>query len=144
MPKVPPVRSVLRAFVIGAALLGVPGLAACSSDGDVALVNTPENLAVDPFLWQGALDTLSFLPVASADPATGRIETGWGNLSGRPGEEVRAIVQIYPGDLSANSVAVEIYRRLNGAPAGVDPMTAPTVQEAILLRARQIRASIDN
>ena len=52
-------------------------------------------------------------------------------------------MQIYPGDLSANSVAVTVERRVNGAPASVAADTAATVQEAILLRARQLRASID-
>lgn len=142
MPKVPTVRQLVRSAALGAVLLGAPVLAGCESTPTLA--NAPDNLAVDQFLWQGALDTLAILPIAVADPATGRIETGWGRLNnGKPNEEFRAIVQIYPGPLSANSVAVEVYRRLNGTPAGVRPGVPSEVQEAILLRARQIRASID-
>lgn len=133
----------VRAVALGAALLTAPVLTGCASDDPVTLSNTPANLAVDPFLWEGAIETLAFLPPGKQDPATGRIETGWGNISQKPGEEVRAIVQIYPGDLSANSVAVTVERRVNGAPASVAADTAATVQEAILLRARQLRASID-
>lgn len=134
-----------RAVALGAALMAVPGLSACASDdiSEMTLANTPPNLAVDPFLWEGAIETLAFLPPGTQDPATGRIVTGWGNVSKKPGEEVRAIVQIYPGDLSANSVAVTVERRVNGSPASVAADTAATVQEAILLRARQLRASID-
>lgn len=141
-------RSILRGALLGASLVAVPALTACQTlglePGEPKLANMPANLIVDPFLWQGALETLSFLPIASTDPATGRIETGWGSLSGNPAEQVRVIVQIYPGLISANSVAVSVYRQVNGAPAGVDPTTAPTVQEAILLRARQIKSSLDN
>ena len=74
---------------------------------------------------------------------TGRIETGWGSVSGNAAEEVQVTVQIYPGPISPNSVAVGVQRRVNGVPAGVDPATAPTVQEAILLRARQLKAAIE-
>jgi hypothetical protein len=137
-----------RSFLLCASLVAVPALSACQTlgleDSEPTLANMPADLAVDAFLWQGALETLNFLPIASTDPATGRIETGWGSLSGNPAEQVRVIVQIYPGIISANSVAVSVYRQVNGAPAGVDPTTAPTVQEAILLRARQIKNSIDN
>ena len=141
-------RSTLRGVVLGAALLATPALTACQTlgleDSEPTLANMPANLAVDSFLWQGALETLSFLPLASSDPAAGRIETGWGSLSGNDAEQVRVIVQIYPGVISANSVAVSVYRQVNGAPAGVDPTTGPTVQEAILLRARQIKNAIEN
>jgi hypothetical protein len=144
MPQVPTVRQLARSAALGAALLVAPVLSGCETP-EATLANIPENLVVDPFLWQGAMDVLSgILPIAVADPATGRIETGWGNISGRAGEEVKAIVQIYPGELSANSVAVEGFRRMNGVPAPLRAGAAAEVQEAILLRARQLRASIDN
>lgn len=136
-----------RAAAFGLLLLAAPGLAGCEtlglSEGEPTLAGMPADLAVDAFLWQGALETLSFLPLAGASPSTGRIETGWGSVSGNPAEEVQVTVQIYPGQISPNSVAVAVQRRLNGAPAGVDPLTGPTVQEAILLRARQLKASLE-
>ena len=144
MPKVPTVRRLARSAALGLLLLASPSLTACGTP-EATLANVPENLIVDPFLWQGAMDVLGAnWPIASADPSTGRIETGWANLSGKPGEEVKAIVQIYPGPLSANSVAVQGFRRVNGVPAAVRAAAPGEVQEAILLRARQIRASIDN
>ncbi len=139
-------RPAFRAAAFGLLLLA-PGLAACEtmglSDGEPTLASMPAGLAVDSFLWQGTLDTLHFLPVTSANPAAGRIETGWASVSGNAAEQVRVIVQIYPGPISPNSVAVSAYRQVNGTPAGVDPMTAPVVQEAILLRARQLKAAIE-
>ena len=136
-----------RAAAFGLVLLAVPGLAGCEtlglSEGEPTLADMPADLAVDAFLWQGALETLSFLPPGSATPSTGRIETGWGSVSGNATEEVQVTVQIYPGPISPNSVAVGVQRRVNGVPAGVDPATAPTVQEAILLRARQLKAAIE-
>ena len=34
-------------------------------------------LGVNAYLWRGALDTLSFMPLASADPFGGVIITDW-------------------------------------------------------------------
>lgn len=137
----------LRAAALGALLALAPGLAACESLGLVAVPflpeNTPANLAVDPYIWAGAQETLSFLPIAMTDPVAGRIETGWGEVSRGSGEEVRVIVQIYPGPVNANSVAVVVHRRIGGVERGVNPETAGTVQQAILLRARQIKTALD-
>ncbi len=139
--------SKLRAMALGGLIVLAPGLSACETLGLVPVPflpeNTPANLTVDPYIWAGAQETLNFLPIAVADPVTGRIETGWGEVSRGSGEEVRVIVQIYPGALSANSVAVAVHRRVGGVEAGVNPETAGTIQQAILLRARQIKTALD-
>lgn len=141
------VSSRFRKAALIALVAAMPGLAACETLGLVPVPfipeNTPENLTVDPYIWAGAQETLNFLPIASADPVAGRIETGWGEVAAGSGEQVRVIVQIYPGLVSASSVAVSVYRRVNGVDAGVNPETAATVQQAILLRARQIKTALD-
>ncbi len=141
------VSSRFRKAALIALVAAMPGLAACETLGLVPVPfipeNTPENLTVDPYIWAGAQETLNFLPIASADPVAGRIETGWGEVSAGSGEQVRVIVQIYPGQVTASSVAVSVYRRVNGVDAGVNPQTAVTVQQAILLRARQIKTALD-
>ena len=143
------VSSALRAAAFGLLALAVPGLAGCQTlgleEGEKTLANMPANLAVDPFLWQGALETLYFLPIEVQDPARGRIETGWGPAAQgvQPGEEVKVVVQIYPGPISTNSVAVLVGRRVNGVEKGINGMTEAVVQEAILLRARQLKATIE-
>lgn len=143
------VSPALRAAAFGVLVLAAPGLAGCQTlgleEGEKTLANMPANLAVDPFLWQGALDTLYFLPIQVQDPARGRIETAWGPAAaGSPaGEEVKVVVQIYPGPISTNSVAVLVGRRVNGVEKGVNATTEVTVQEAILLRARQLKATVE-
>ena len=39
-------------------------------------------VAVNRFLWQASLDVLSFLPIEGADPFSGVLVTGWGNVGG--------------------------------------------------------------
>ncbi len=40
-------------------------------------------LGVNAYLWRGALDTLSFMPLASADPFGGVIITDWYSAAGQ-------------------------------------------------------------
>ncbi len=143
MPNSHPFLAATRAAALGLAVLSGMTLAGCSSTS-TTLANVPDGLTVDPFLWQGAIETLSFLPPGTQDPARGRIVTGWGSASGNAGELVRVTVQIYPGPVNAASVEVSVERQVNGAAAGVDPYTPPAVSEAILLRARQLRANLEN
>ena len=59
-------RPLFRAAAFGLVLAVSGGLAGCQtlglSDGEMTLANMPPDLAVDPFLWQGAIETLYFLP----------------------------------------------------------------------------------
>lgn len=102
------------------------------------------NLPVNRFLWQGALDTLSFLPLASTDPFTGVIATDWGATRDAPGERVKVTAYLMDGTLSASALRVAVFREtLNEegvwVPAAVDPQTPRRIEDAILTRARQIR-----
>ena len=51
---------------------------------------TPYGGTVDPFLWRGALETLSTMPLASADPFAGVIVTDWYTAPNAPGERFRS------------------------------------------------------
>ena len=101
------------------------------------------NLPVNKYIWQGALDTLSFLPLASTDPFTGVIATDWGATPEAPGERFKVTAYILSPALSAASLKVAVYREVRSGdlwvPAPVDPATAVKLEDAILTRARQIR-----
>ena len=102
------------------------------------------NLPVNKYLWQGSLDTLSFLPLASTDPFTGVIATDWGANPNAPGERFKVTSYMVSPALSATSLKVAVFREVrdeNGAwvPGTVSPDTARQLEDAILTRARQIR-----
>lgn len=105
---------------------------------------TGDSMPVNRFLWQAALDTLSFLPLASTDPFTGVIATDWGAAPSGPGERFKVTAyMLYPA-LSASSLRVAVYREVRSpegvwVPAAVDPETPRRLEDAILTRARQIR-----
>jgi len=101
-------------------------------------------LPVNKYMWQAALDTLSFLPLASTDPFTGVIATDWGATPEAPGERFKVTAFIVSPVLSAASLKVAVYREAVNAdgiwlPAQVSPETARKLEDAILTRARQIR-----
>lgn len=101
-------------------------------------------LPVNRFLWQAALDTLSFLPLASTDPFTGVIATDWSIAPQNPAERFKVTAYMLSPALEASSLKVAVYRQVrneDGAwiPAAVDPETPRKLENAILTRARQIR-----
>jgi len=101
-------------------------------------------LPVNKFLWQASLDTLSFLPLASTDPFAGVIATDWSTTPEAPGERFKVSVYHRSPALEASSVSVAVYREVRNeeglwVPRPVDPETVRKLEDAILVRARQIR-----
>ena len=102
-------------------------------------------IGVNSFLWRASLDTLNFMPLASADPFGGVIITDWYSDPTTPTERFKATVYILDTRLRADALNVSIFRQqqVNGAwtDATVDPATEVQIENAILTRARQLRLS---
>ena len=101
-------------------------------------------IGVNSFLWRAALDTVSFMPVASADPFGGVILTDWYTPPESPRERFKTNVYILDRQLRADGVRVSVFRqeldeRGNWRDAPVAANTAANLENAILTRARQIR-----
>ncbi len=97
-------------------------------------------IAVNRFIWTAALDTLSFLPLESADPFSGVIVTGWGRLEGAPAP-YRATVYVSSAALDARSLRVALFRQSGGRAVPVSEEVAAEVEDAILTRARQLQVA---
>lgn len=100
-------------------------------------------IGVNAYLWQAALDTLSFAPLAQADSNGGVIVTDWYANPNSPSERVKVTVTILDADLRADALRVAASRQtLQGGQWLEAPVTAATVQrleEIILTRARDLR-----
>jgi hypothetical protein len=130
--------------VFGAGGLSVGNLTRSSASGILGGGDEKARLPVNKYLWQGALDTLSFLPLASTDPFTGVIATEWGSTPEAPGERFKVTAYILNPGLSAAALKVAVFRELRSdaglwTPAPVSADTARQLEDAILIRARQIR-----
>lgn len=103
-------------------------------------------VAVNSYLWHASLDTMSFMPIASADPFGGTIITDWYSPRGTPNERLKVNIFILNRELRADGVKVTVFRQTRDGEgqwvdAQVDPKTARDLENSILTRARQIRLS---
>ncbi len=103
-------------------------------------------ISVNGYLWRAALDTLSFMPLASADPYGGVIITDWFVNTEKPDERFRATVYILDSRLRADGLNVALFRQVRDASgawadAQVNAQTEIDLENAILTRARQVRLS---
>jgi hypothetical protein len=101
-------------------------------------------LGVNAYLWRGALDTLAFMPLASADPFGGVIITDWYQPPSSNGERFKATAYILGRQLRADGVRVSIFRQVqqNGqwVDASVSQTTTGEIENKVLARARELRA----
>jgi hypothetical protein len=111
--------------------------------GDDEKDEAQAEIGVNSFLWRASLDTLAFMPLASADPFGGVIITDWYANPDKPTERFKATVYILDTRLRADGIKVSLNRQTltaNGwMDAASDPETAIQIENAILTRARQLR-----
>jgi len=101
-------------------------------------------IAVNGYLWRASLDTMSFMPLTSADPFGGVIVTDWYVPPESPNERFKVQVYILDRQLRADGLRVTVFRQVraegnNWIAAEVKPETAAELENAILTRARQLR-----
>ena len=100
-------------------------------------------LGVNAYLWRAALDTLSFMPLVSADPFGGVIITDWYQPPQANEERFKATAYILGRQLRADGIRISIFRqtRENGAwqDAAVATATTGELEDKVLARARELR-----
>ncbi|GAN53575.1 DUF3576 domain-containing protein [Tanticharoenia sakaeratensis] len=103
---------------------------------------------VNAYLWRGALDTLSFMPFASADAVGGVILTDWYQPPASQNERFKIAAYILDRRLRSDALRVSIFRQVRQGDDWVDtPVSASTTSDIttrILARARQLRADNGN
>lgn len=103
-------------------------------------------VGVNSYLWRATLDTVSFMPLASADPFGGVIITDWYSPPDQPAERFKVNVFILGRELRADGVRASVFHQKRDpsgqwSEAPVDTNTATDIENAILTRARQLRLS---
>ena len=101
-------------------------------------------IGVNSFLWRASLDTISFMPLASADPFGGVIITEWYSPPEVQAERFKITVYILGRDLRADGVRAAVFRQNRDSTGGwvdakVEKKTAIDLEDTILTRARQLR-----
>lgn len=102
-------------------------------------------LGVNAYLWRATLDTLSFMPLASADPFGGVVITDWYSPPAAPGERFKATAYVLGRQLRSDGVRISLFRQLR-APNGqwvdapVSTSTGSELEDRVLARARELRS----
>jgi hypothetical protein len=162
----PFVRGVfMRGVSVGAVALSLLAVSACSSgsrsndsgfrlfgrdrppssSGAGVSAGAPA-IGVNGYLWRATLDTLSFMPLASADPYGGVIITDWYTNPEKPDERFKCTVYILDARLRADGLNVAVFKQNRDASgtwvdAPAATQTETDIENAILTRARQLRLS---
>jgi len=136
------------------ALLCALVLAGCGSSNDgaremdtgtssITSGSSRVTLGVNSYLWHATLDTLSFLPLTSADPFGGVIISEWYVAPTSPNERLKVTVYIMDRALRADGLKVVVFRQVQSANGWQDAQasadTAHKLEDSILTRARELR-----
>ena len=122
------------ASVFGAG--GIEGSISATQNGRVG---------VDNRLWRAVLETVSFMPLVSADATSGVVITDWYSAPNAPNQRQKVNVYVLGRELRSDSLRVSVFRQQRGsdgtwtdAPSAGD--VATEFENEILTRAQQISA----
>ncbi|MFT8675056.1 MAG: DUF3576 domain-containing protein [Acetobacter sp.] len=103
---------------------------------------------VNAYLWRAALDTLSFMPIASTDAEGGIILTDWYTPPAAHDERFKITAFILDRRLRSDALRLSVFRQVRQGDSWVDtqpaPNTASDIATRILSRARKLRADNGN
>jgi hypothetical protein len=146
----------MHGVAAGALAVALVGLAGCSSvmhpfGGKGPKVTagpdgSPTQIGVNTYLWSATLQTLSFMPLASADPYGGVVITEWYTNPEKPNERFKCTVYILDARLRADGLNVAVFKQNRDASgqwidAPSATQTETDIENAILTRARQLKLS---
>jgi hypothetical protein len=140
----------LRPFTVALFALLLVGCGSSTNDmpdndtGTTAISGgTARTVGVNSYLWHATLDTLSFMPLASADPFGGVIITDWYSPPNDLSERMKVTIYILDRRLRADGIRIAVFRQMRSnegwVDASVNADTANKLEDAILTRARELR-----
>ncbi|MDP6819038.1 MAG: DUF3576 domain-containing protein [Alphaproteobacteria bacterium] len=112
--------------------------------GDDDEVGGGAGIGVNSHLWRASLDTISFMPLSSADPFGGVIITDWYAPPDTPRERFKMTIYILARTLRADGLRVAVFRQQQSdqgawVDSAINPSTVTSLENKILERARQLR-----
>jgi hypothetical protein len=127
-------------------LMGEEGFSLFGGDSNAEQAAGSGGIPVNSFLWRGALDSISFMPLLSTDPFGGVIVTDWYQPDAKAEERIKLSVLILTPTLRADGVRVTSFRQVrdgqgNWADQPANPQVARDVENIILTRARELRVA---
>ena len=131
----------------GGGLLGKGGL----SFGDILSGGEKDNevssssisMNVNVYLWRGALETINFMPLSSADPIGGTIITDWYSTNNNLNERCKLNIFISGKNLNAENLKVTSFcqdlKNQTWVNKSIDKENNIKIENAILNKAKKLR-----
>ena len=130
----------------GGGLLGKGGLSVdgiLGNDKKNEVSSASISMPVNVYLWRGALDTVDFMPLTSADPVGGTIITDWYSTSDNQNERCKLNIFISGKKLSAENLKVNSFcQEFNDqiwVNKKIDNENDIKIENAILNKAKKLR-----
>lgn len=132
--------------VSGGLLLSACGGLPFSGNSTPRATTAQQGIGVNAYLWRATLDTLSFMPLLTADPWGGVVNYDWYVNPQTPNERFKATVFILDTRLRADALNVTVTKEVRSAGGDwtASPVAAQTeadLENAILTKARQLNLS---
>jgi len=100
-------------------------------------------MPINPYLWKASLQTISFMPLASADPFGGTIITDWYTSSSNENERCKLNIFINGYDLKTENLRVssfcQIFKNQKWINTKNNVQNDIKIENAILNKAKKIR-----
>ena len=100
-------------------------------------------MPINPYLWKASLETISFMPLASADPFGGTIITDWYTSASNENERCKLNIFINGSDLKTENLKVssfcQIYKNQKWINIKNNVQDNIKIENAILNKAKKIR-----
>ena len=110
-----------------------------SDNKQVGMVSMP----VNPYLWKGALETISFMPLSSTDPFGGTIITDWYSSTENENERCKLNIFVNGVEFKSQNLKVttfcQIYKNEKWLSIKSDPEDNIKIEDAILNNAKKLR-----
>ncbi len=123
----------------GLSLGGVLGNGENNQNSSISVSTMPINV----FLWKGALDTINFMPLTSADPIGGTIITDWYSTSNNQFERCKLNIFISGKTLNAENLKVtsfcQEFKDQIWINTNIDENNNIKIENAILNKAKKLR-----
>jgi hypothetical protein len=109
------------------------------NNGNFASVGMP----INPYLWSASLETLSFIPLSSADPFGGTIFTDWYSTTANENERCKINVFISGAELKTQNLRVssfcEVFKNNKWVGVKTNSQDNIDIENAILNKAKKLK-----
>ena len=101
-------------------------------------------IGVNTYLWRATLETLSFMPLSSADPFGGVIVTDWYSKNESPNEKYKIVAYIIGTQLRVDALKINVFKKIKNENGDwIDQEShsemSLNIEDSILTKAKQYR-----